>query len=169
MNFVIFFIFTFMINQDPNPEVYIGKTIAEVSKQSELNLVNQQEDKKTYMINEASIFGANIRTKLITTDLEGIVQEIAYGFDFKIEKDFYELMVKTYGEPTKMFKQGPINKITHDRVITHGYIGVQERSTSIDCSFEEDPIFIIWQLSNFSISIALPPNQNTSMITYRGK
>ncbi len=158
-----------MINQDSNPEVYIGRTIAEVSKLSELNLVNQQEDKRTYMINDASIFGANSRTKLITTDLEGIVTEIAYGFDFKIKKDFYELIVATYGQPSKMFKHGPTNKITHNRVITHGYIGVEKRSTSIDCSFEEDPIFIIWQLSNFSISIALPPNQNTSMITYRGK
>lgn len=158
-----------MINQDANPEVYIGKTIAEVSKLSELNLVNQQEDKKTYIINEASIFGANSRTKIITTDLGGTVQEIAYGFDFKVKKDFYELMVETYGEPTKMFKHGSIDKTIHDRVISDGYYAVEERSTSIDCSFDENPIFIIWQLSNFSISIALPPNQNTSLITYSGK
>lgn len=75
-------------------------------------------------------------------------------------------MVSRYGEQQKMFKTFINDK---ENYVTKQYYSFKT-STGIgmECSFYDNPMFIIWNNQGLRISITLPPGQESTFISFNG-
>jgi hypothetical protein len=52
---------------------------------------------------------------------------------------------------------------------TDEYIATNEVRKAVDCSFDENPIFITWEKKDFQLKITMDYQRDVSLITFKSK
>lgn len=105
----------------------------------------------------------------ISTNQNHIVESISIHFPKVIDRQFYDSFIEKYGEPNKtqvIDKRHVINEGSY----TTGELKIQKLSKSElemrEGTFDEKPLFIIWEKEHFYIQAFLRHKQNISEITF---
>ena len=85
----------------------------------------------------------------------------------KIDIVTYNQFVSFYGTPDKMFRGGKV--IRASEYSNEQYSAKSVVKETIDCSFEEDPMFITWEKNDFQIKIQMDEQHGVSLISFRIK
>ena len=84
-----------------------------------------------------------------------------------IDISFFHLMVEKYGIPNLMFKSDEIIKSTEKHLPLEAENEVLVKSTKRtvkECTFEENPLFIIWNRQSYKIDVQITyERKNTSI------
>ena len=102
----------------------------------------------------------------ITVNKEDIVQSITVHFQEVINRQFYDLFIKKYGEPNSI--QVIENKKIESKTLGEGFFQHLTKS-SFDLregTFEEDPLYIIWEKEHFQVKAFLRHKNSISEIIF---
>lgn len=96
----------------------------------------------------------------ISTDKKGIIQDFSFGIIGIMDRQFYNKMVAEYGEPDEITKKD--NIVTGRPSTSRGITSVESTYTLKECTFEEDPLYIIWNKEEYKIKVLLKQERQTT-------
>ena len=123
---------------------------------------------KDYTIKD--FYGMSYNYITIMTNEKDTVQSITVHFRKIITRQFYDSIIKKYGEPNNI--QVIENRQTESESTIkddNGKIVERLSKSSFDLregSFDESPLYIIWKKETFNIKVFLRHEQNMSEITF---
>lgn len=164
-----FIILLAMIYNIESVEKFLKKDIGYLKK--EFSLVRNEtisENEINYTAISSIIYKEKkCRSFFISTDLNGIINSIFFGINGEIDKNIFESMVLEYGKPDKMLK---VEKVFEkEEKEGNEYSSTTQRGSLRECTFQENPIFIIWNKPNFEIKISINSTQNSYLINFKLK
>ncbi len=148
-----------MTNQAPID--LLGKHISEISDSytsSTINSINEE----IYVVDVSDQFlGKPYKMIFLTVDKNSIIQNFIIHTNEIMNKSFYNLMLKEYGKPSVMYKEGEVvsqGKKTTDK---DGFTMQSTAAAFKKCTFEESPRFIIWNKDGYDIEVMLGHETDT--------
>lgn len=104
----------------------------------------------------------------IRTSLNDTIESIYIGFKGTIEeKGFLSAMISKYGEP-KMYKNDVIKEYNENLPNNDGISTTVFKASMKECTFKEDPLFIIWHEEKYTIILNISVDTRTSL-TFKSK
>lgn len=149
----------------PNLEDYIGKSINEFPNAVLMNVENESNT-KVYAIDEMFSFMEKPCSYLhIETDTNDIIQSVSFILNKKMDRNMFDLLVNRYGNPIDMFKMGEV--IERQEASHSKFKSTTIKGGALACSFEEDPMFIVWKKTRFEVVVQKHPDNAHVMVKYR--
>ncbi|WP_139062586.1 hypothetical protein [Aquimarina megaterium] len=115
-------------------------------------------------------FGLNYNTIAIQTDENEIIESISIHFRKVIDRQFFDLFVEKYGEPDHTYIISNIKVVSettpHESNDPFHQNLTKREGDLIEGTFDEKPLFMIWEKDNFYIQAFLRHKQNISEITF---
>jgi hypothetical protein len=154
-----------------NIEHYLGKNISEI--RSKISLVEDSYspiyDKLYKSDNTLFVFYPPEKYKTLFWGINSnnIITSIFFSTQNIIDSNFFLFLVKKYGVPTQMIKMGTITEAS--KSVSDDYIATSKIAGASHCSFEENPLYIIWNKVNYKIDVNMNYQRNTSLITFELK
>ncbi len=102
-----------------------------------------------------------------STNKNDIITSMFFRTKTKINKPFYHLLIEKYGEPIEMIKMGEI--IKEEENIHADYIAQSVKAETKTCSFDENPLLIRWDKTNFTLQVQMDYQKNTSFFIFTVK
>ena len=155
-------------------EQYLEKNINELQKKihvtEDFNVISSTE--KVYSSRfekyQFSFLKKECRGGLsVGTNSKNIIESIFFGTEEIIDQEFFLLLVGKYGEPSQMIKMGMVEKT--EKVFEEDYYAETVIGEAVQCSFNENPINIVWEKENYRIHIKMNYQRNTSLINFELK
>ncbi len=154
INSLIFLSMTTVNGQIPSD--ILGKHISEIS----VTYSNSGGDMYTIIMSNEYL-GKQYNNIYVSTDKKEIVQNFSIYIDEIIDRQFYDLMIKEYGEPEVIYKAGEIISQEKTKTYDDGLKMQSTTSTLKECTFEESPLFIIWNKEEYDIEVGLGNENDT--------
>jgi hypothetical protein len=161
-------------NQNINKiESYLGKNINNIKK--DVFLISSDSissSNKTYTHdfknNHVYFLKKKCRALFVGTNKQDIVTSVLLATEKKIDEEFYLLLVEKYGVSSQMQKMGKVKKESKKTIREHYSTDITV-TEAINCSFNESPLNIKWNKSEFTINIKMDSIRNTSLISFELK
>nr|WP_321237229.1 hypothetical protein [uncultured Psychroserpens sp.] len=123
--------------------------------------------------NQQNYLGTSIRYVSIKTNQNQKIQSVSIKFYEAFNRHFFDLFVEKYGEPDSILIPDNI-KIINDKNENDSTSSMFQkvRATEFDLregTFEEKPLYIIWEKESYQIKAFLRHRQNMSEITFNLK
>lgn len=155
-----------------NLEKYLGrsvKNVEEIEVNKSYNVIG--EDYKKYSTSfekyKFFFFKKTCLTFSFSTNKNDIITSMFFSTKTKINKPFYHLLIEKYGEPIEMIKMGEI--IKEEENIHADYIAQSVKAETKTCSFDENPLLIRWDKTNFTLQVQMDYQKNTSFFIFTVK
>ena len=156
-------------------EKLLGEHVSVLKEAIGNDFENKLFGKNVYYIKDDLIikdfFGVPYNHINITTNEKGIVESITLHFQGMIHREFYDAFNKVYGEPdhiqvieNRQFVSESFIKDDNGKVTEH------LRKNTFDVregTFEEKPLWIIWEREHFQIKAFLRHKNNRSEMTFK--
>jgi len=168
MKCILFVLFMLMVQEHTGLETFLGQKIGTLLNDE--NAIFREEGtagKTTYGMDRVKFMGYDCRSFFVKTNPENDISDIFFGIDNRIDFEFYNMMEMKYGKPSKMFKLIKDDTSEHSQVHSIDYSITSVKGSGIQREFNEDPNFIIWDKTNFRLTITLPPNESHILVSYR--
>lgn len=154
-------------------ENYLGGDISQL--QNNIYLIKEEntflKKKISYRYdfekNKISFLNKICRNFFIEINNKKIITSIFIATKEKICKEIFVKLVEKYGKPVQMLRMGAIKKVKEN--VREDYSATSSVIEAINCSFEENPVFIKWEKIDYDINIKMDYNRNTSLITFIAK
>ena len=155
-------------------EQLLGKPFSEVKEITNCDFkVRDRNEIKFYMNTEfftRSLYGMVYNFISITTDHNDNVDSFCIHFHKVIDQSFYDAFVAQYGEPDNIHVISKRTVISEGKYVSdNGDFTSNVRKSEVDVregTFDEKPLFIIWNKKDYKIKALLRHKQNISKITY---
>ncbi|MBG6129062.1 hypothetical protein IWQ47_000246 [Aquimarina sp. EL_43] len=149
---VLLTIITILMGSPLNTEL-IGKHISEIPS-AKLNVKEISYNSYTITPNTGIYLGKPYQSFSIVTDKNDVIKELSIRMNHAIDKSFFNRMVEEYGDPFALYK---IDEILETKTSFHedGGSSTSSKGSMKKCTFEEDPIFIIWNIKEQSIIVKI--------------
>ena len=145
----------------------------------EINVNTDNFEKKQYSIKSnlddspfdiRNFYGISFKFLFVQTDKNDTVQSVTVYFHRLINREFYDAFNEAYGKPSSIL-------VIEKRTVISEYNGEDEmhgfkqylRKSELELeegTFEEKPLYIIWQKEKYQIKALLRHEQNMSEITF---
>lgn len=153
-------------------EELLGKHISNVEKTigSDFEKNNFEKIKISFYSNSQyfniDFYGIFCNHLTIQTNEKDIVQSISIHFREVITREFYDSFIQQYGEPNNI--QVIENRRTVSESFGEGFYQHLRKSTFDlrEGTFDENPLYIIWEKEHFQIKAFLRHKMNISEITF---
>lgn len=156
-------------------ETLLGKHSSIVKEVIGNDFDNKLFDKNFYYLKnenlKKNLHGINYNTISISSDKNEIIESVTVHFSSIINKEFYEKLNQIYGLP-KEIKVISKREIVSESNDNDTFFSQNMRKSNIELqngSFEENPLYIIWNKDNFEIIIFTRHNIGISEITFKVK
>lgn len=153
----------------------LGKHISTVEKVISNDFENKLFGKEFYYIKDENItknlYGISFNSLTILTDENEIIESITIHLPKVIDKEFYNQFIKIYGYPNEIKVIQRREEISND-FIEDEIFSQEVKKSNIelrDGSFEDNPLFIIWEKEKFVIKVLSRHEQGVSEITFENK
>lgn len=168
------FILTFLMQMNLSieyPEKYLGKSLSQLDQKFVLKkkespvpsqYISYQHDQK---MGQVLFLNKACKRFMIKTNQEDEIKSVFLRTEEMINTQTYSTLVERYGLPSQMIKMGKVLKSSKSE--TEEYTASSEVREAIHCSFDENPIFITWEKSTYSIHIEMDYHRKTSLITFK--
>ncbi|WP_378184002.1 hypothetical protein [Aquimarina sp. SS2-1] len=118
----------------------------------------------------SDFFGYTIRYLSLTTDDKGITSSISIHFPSVIAQPFYNSFTQEYGEPDTIKVVDKTTVVSEGKYVSENgdfVSNVKKRESDLrDGTFEEKPLFMIWEKDGFYIQAYLRHEMNISEIMF---
>ncbi|PKV49091.1 hypothetical protein ATE84_1107 [Aquimarina sp. MAR_2010_214] len=105
--------------------------------------------------------GEQYKDIYISTDKNKIIQNFSFGIIGRMNRQFYDKMITEYGEPDEITKKDNIT--TGKPSISRGITSMESTYTLKECTFEEEPLYIIWNKEGYTVKVLLKQEQRTTI------
>lgn len=172
MKLIIFLLFLNM--NDYNFEDLIGKSLKEVNKIFDCDFKNNLIDERFYyssLKDESFYYGFYYNFISLNLNEEQKVESITIHFKKIIDLNFYNLFINHYEEPSNIIvvkDKKIIDEINEENNNTFNQKIRQSILITEEGSFEDKPLYILWEKKNFKIKILMRYEQNICDITFSG-
>ncbi|WP_152538704.1 hypothetical protein [Aquimarina macrocephali] len=149
---ILLIIITILMGNPLNTEL-IGKHISEIPnvkpsvKEANYNSYLKTSDTGLYLGKPYQFF-------TIITDKKDVVKELSIRVNEVLDRSFFDRMVKEYGNPVGLYN---IDKTLETSTSFHedGGSSTRSRGSMRKCTFEEEPIFIVWSIKDYSLTVTI--------------
>ncbi len=163
MKIVTLLIVVFMSTK-PYYENLLGKPISEIKTSYTFFGEKDIDDKKPYLIGDFTFFGNQIKHGvLFVLDDQKLIEKIRFTAPV-INRTTFDAIVDKYGEPDEMTKKDKVT--TFKPVSSDGISATESVFTVIECTFDENPLFIIWKKNHYQIKITIKNEFNVSDVEF---
>ncbi len=123
--------------------------------------IDSDEDCNLYSVNnfERYFFTRKYQTMAFKTDSKGIIRSFNFSMYGSMDKMFYSKIVKNYGLPQQILKRDTIERKKKES-LSDGTKAVSSQGTLKECTFEDNPFFLIWKNDRFIMQFTLIPQLN---------
>lgn len=157
------------MSTEKNFESFLGKSIIKFKDEySFLGGFRLNEDLHTIIMEDFVFFGKNFNNLHLYVNEKKNIQSVIFGFPTIMDTSFYEAMVNKYGKPSEMTKMDQITHYSKSNKSRNGITSQEINYTLKDCSFEENPLFIIWNKNGFRMKVTLKQKQQLTEVTFSG-
>lgn len=153
------------------PESYLGKNIDTIRekfslKESPISLFDSHKSFECEPF-QTQIYFLNRECRRLSTSIneQDTILSIFIATKKKIDNAVFLILKEQYGHPTSMQKMGTIEKVEHSE--GDGYTATSTVGEAVNCTFEENPIFIIWEKPDYIIHIEMDSIRDNSLITFK--
>ena len=156
-----------LIIQNPDMELLIGKRISDLQKEKILYSTEIEDGGKMHtLIGPMDNYCSRpIQSMVITTDNNEIVESVSIQLDGPLNDLIYERLVDKYGKPDLLYKRG--QETFGDSTLTERGNQISEsKGRLVECSFEENPLFIVWAKDAFYVQILNKKEIRKIVITF---
>ena len=101
----------------------------------------------------------------VSLDENNLIDTILFSIPYVIDKLNYVKMMDRYGIPNEISKKDKVT--TFEPVTSNGITAIESIYTVKECTFDEQPMFIIWHKNSFTLKIIIEHERNISKIEYR--
>ncbi len=155
------------------PENLIGKKLKEVNLLLDANFNNYMLNKNLYFNSygsEKSFYSMFYNTLSIITNDDKEVISVTIHFNGIINDFFYNSFILDYNNPTTI-QVIDSRKILSEETLNHKnniQQHLKQREISLrEGTFEEKPLFMLWNNKKFQIKVFIRHEQNISELTFR--
>jgi len=161
-----------MIVSLKKPEKYLNKRVGEIENPILLeNIGVISTHNKTFSAkSEDNIFlfyKEEVINLHVNTDLKNVVKSVFFRTKKRIDHDFYLQLVNDYGEASMMLKMNTVYNI--EDYVGEEYIANTQQGETKSCTFEDDPLIIIWDKHDYTFSVHMDYENNTSFFIFEMK
>lgn len=154
-----------------HPEKYLNENINVIQekfllKENSIPIVNRLRNfYNDPFLTDFYFFNEECRRISVDIDDEDRIVSIFIATQKKIDNTFFVALIEQYGSLTKMQKMGSVKNIEH--LEEKEFVSSKTIGEIVNCQFEDDPIFIIWENLEFKIHIQMDSDRDTSLITFK--
>lgn len=148
-------------------EEYLGRSINDFPDVIRLNEEIDSNIKSYGLEGSFEFYNRKFSFLNFETDYKDTIKGVGFVLDEKIDKILFNRLLESYGKPSVMLKFGDtISKKTISHI---DYRSLITKSFAIECGFEENPAFIVWNLEQMEIIVQKHPDNNHTLIKYTSK
>lgn len=159
-------------------ESLLGKHFSYVKDVTRRDFKKNEFEKDGFIINfysnknsiEKDFYGMTYNYMTFQTTDKDTIQSVSIHFNKVLNRQFYDSFILKYGEPKSILviddREVESETILKDK---NGKITQRLRKSKIELkegSFEDEPLFIIWEKEAFNIKAFIRQKQNISEITF---
>lgn len=141
----------------PNIEIedLINRNILELSCEYQELSIDEEYEKKSFLISSDSntLIGKPFLNIIVVCDKNNNIETVLSDFKGTIDFNFYKELLKKYGEPDKILKTK--DYFEKNKKEENGILITQTKSELIECRFDENPLFLIWELEKYKVTFTL--------------
>lgn len=157
-----------------NLEKLLRKDITKTYKILDRDFNYDEEDKSICFFNNDTFkYYYNMPSYFIhiSSDDNGIINSITLYFNGLIDKNFYSSFNKDYGKPSSIQVIDTIETISQEKKVVGDFTQDLKKNfiQTREGSFNEQPLYIIWEKDSYNIRATFRHEQNISEITFSVK
>lgn len=141
---------------------YLGEPIDSIKGAVLVNELDSSKHKTYRWPTQEEFQGVPLDGMIIQTDSSDQITTIMFSFEERLDRDLYDKMVETYGDPDRMFKMEVLD--AGQPTAQQDFISTTNRGVAKRCSFEENPLYIAWDKNTFKIEVELDRDANRTRI-----
>lgn len=151
-------------------ENLLGKHILETKNTFDIDFENNNDNIYYATLNDyKEFYGISVDYIIVITDERDIINSITIYYNEVVDKRFYKSFISDYNSPTTIQVVEKIEVISKSSNVFDSIIqNVEKRFLkTTEGSFDEKPLYMLWDKKDYQIKILMRYSQNKSEITFR--
>ena len=159
-------VFTLLTLYNCNYENFLEESIS-IFSNLERSPSNIPGSNNVYVVDvDQEFYGKIVKRLLLQTDENDNIKSVSFTMNEVIDENFYNDFRSQYGEPYMTLCVESIMRL-NEISLQDGLLIKEGESNTTNCSFIENPLFIIWLYKKYKITIEINRVQSISRITYK--
>jgi len=167
----LFLLLQIVLNMScPNLEItdIIGNYIDNIPcKYESFEIDNLQERSFIIRGENNHLFNKSFVNIVLITDDELFVNKLITDFQGTLDVNFYHFLTQKYGQPDKILKSG--KEISRNEETNEGIQSIETKFALVECEFEENPTFLLWDLQDFEMAFTIVNELNKTEVVITKK
>ena len=156
---------------NPNLESLLGRNINDIPDIIEMpdSEVSDVRSFRTQSQNNLMFGDKSFNQLLLVVDLDNRITGIDAIFYEVFDRRTLKELVKVYGNPTRIYKQGGSEELFREKEEDTFIKAREYKVQMIECGLDESPTLIFWEKLDFTMSLRMAEQNNKTWLTIEKK